>query len=94
VLKIAAPAFEMKVWIDDSDVARLSSVRNARWEDRTSICIGTTANAPAHWCSDHKTVSVLVGDDDDDWDVAVVMQLDTFDELLAAIGRERDDVGA
>ncbi len=86
--KISGQEFELNVWIHDSEVEQLKSVRHASWNDRASVQIGQSAGRPAFWCSDDSQVSILVGDDDETWDFSAIIPLKTFDQLLAAVTRE------
>ncbi|MBV5324306.1 MAG: hypothetical protein J0626_03005 [Rhodospirillaceae bacterium] len=89
-LKIATPDVELNVWIPDVDVARLNEVRTSPWRTK-SVRIGEVAGAPAWWSIDveSRSLSILVGLDDETWDVGVTLPLATLDVLLAEMTTSR-----
>jgi hypothetical protein len=74
VLALSGPGFHLTIRIAPEDLSRLSGVGNASWEDRASIKAGEALGHPVFWCrstDDPTAVTVLVGDDDEDWDLAL-----------------------
>ena len=67
----------------------LARVRQTPWASG-ALQIGTSAGAPAWWCvgdadgEDSETMSILVGDDDQSWDISLQMPIATIDEVLRA----------
>src|SRR5688572_9199263 len=86
LVKISSERFELNVRIPQDEVPQLQSVTSADWNKRESIRLGQVANAAAFWCSDEDgTVSILVGHDDETWDVAVTLEGDSIAKIQAEI---------
>ncbi len=91
VVKIGTPQLEINVWISSTDVAQFDGVRRADWDSRGSLQIGAVAGAPAWWCVDTRagTLSILVGEDDETWDVSATWPIDTLDDVIAELVNAR-----
>jgi hypothetical protein len=77
-----------------ADFARLRRVRDANWDTRSSLAIGTCAGARVSWASHDEQVTILVSaDDDETWDVAVTVPLANAEEITSLAERELDDAG-
>ncbi|MBI4885846.1 MAG: hypothetical protein HY824_02025 [Acidobacteria bacterium] len=85
-VKIGTSDVELNVWMSHTEVARLADVSAARWL-KTSIRLGEVAGAPAWWSVDmeSQTLSVLVGMDDETWDIGVTLPIGTLDVIVAAV---------
>ena len=84
-VKVSTPTFEINVRVPSNDVPKLAKVRTTPWENG-ALRIGESAGAPAFWSSSEGgTVSILVGHDDQTWDIAVLMPPETVDEILREI---------
>lgn len=74
VLALSGPGFYLTIRIVPEELGRLSGVRHASWEDRASIKAGEALGHPVFWCrspDDPTAVTVLVGGDDETWDLAL-----------------------
>jgi hypothetical protein len=80
-------AVELNVWLLEREARRLEEVREARWNDRGSLQLGQVAGAPAWWSVDpeEQTLEILVGHDDETWDVGASWPLATLDEIIAEV---------
>ncbi len=87
-IKLQDATWEVNIWAPLVDLARLRDVRGARWEARGSLQIGQCAGAAVWWSEQDGQVAVLVGHDDETWDVAVWVPLSTIDEIAALAARE------
>lgn len=87
-IKISAETWEVNVRATPQDVAELSAVRGAAWSDRGSIAVGEAAGAAAFWSSEGDMVTLLIGHDDETWDVAVSFPISILDEILESIARD------
>lgn len=85
ILKISGDSFEITIWIPAQDTRLFEQVRTTRWDQRGSLCIGNTAQAPVFWSCDEETLSILVGADDETWDIGFALPLSTLDSIIAAI---------
>jgi hypothetical protein len=90
-VKLQTAAFELNVSVMPRDIPQFDRVRTARWIDG-AVRIGEAAGAPVFWCvndEDDAAISVLVGNDDQTWDIAVTLPAGTVDQIrreLAACG--------
>ncbi|MFD7311083.1 hypothetical protein [Promicromonospora sp. NPDC059942] len=85
--KLAADSWEINVRGARSDLTRLTQIREADWLSRRSLRAGLVAGAPVFWSFADGQVSLLVGEDDEVWDVAVSVPVEVVDELAQAVGR-------
>lgn len=84
-VKISTPVFEINVRVPSQDIAKFRRVQTTPWENG-SLRIGQSAGAPAFWSmSEDGTVGILIGDDDQTWDIAVSVPPDTIDQILREI---------
>lgn len=51
----------------------LRGIRNADWKSRASLAVGHAAHAPVFWASDGSTATLMIGEDDETWDIAIVI---------------------
>ncbi|HTL30678.1 MAG TPA: hypothetical protein VL282_15710 [Tepidisphaeraceae bacterium] len=87
-IKIQTDTFELNVCVRPEEVVKFDRVFTTPWS-KGAIQIGTSAGSRAFWCSGdeaEKTVSILIGHDDQTWDFAVSLPRDSVD----AIRREID----
>lgn len=85
-VKISSERFELNVSIPRAEVARLESVNTANWDKRQSVRLGQVADTTAFWCSDEDgTVWIMVGHDDETWDIAVGLERDAIAKIKAEI---------
>ena len=85
ILGITGGNFDVSVWIPAEEAVLFDSVRSARWEQRGSIRIGQSAGAPVFWSSDEQTLSILIGVDDESWDIGFSLPASTLDSITDAI---------
>lgn len=88
VVKLQAEALELNIWAPTADLARLRGIEEADWEARRTLAIGTGANAPVFWAMGEGQVAILIGHDDETWDVAVTIPLATAHEI-ASLAEQR-----
>jgi len=88
LVKLRAPAWEINVRASAGDLRKLDDVRSADWNQRRSIQIGESANASVFWSCRGDEVTLMIGHDDETWDVAVGFPI----EVVDAIVRELDGV--
>ena len=74
--------------IPPEHVALLPQVTSRAWDDG-SLRIGDSAGVSAFWSvnskEDNDTVWILIGHDDETWDIALAVPAATVDEILAQI---------
>jgi hypothetical protein len=87
-MKLQTDAWELNIWAPLTDFMRLHEIKDAAWDTRRSLAIGTSADAPVYWVRSGGQAMVLVGHDDETWDIAVAMPLATVDEITSLAGQE------
>jgi hypothetical protein len=88
-VKIQTKALELNVWIPETEVHLLKEVAAAGWNDRRSVQIGRCANSPVFWSSKEGETSVLVGHDDETWDVGLTLPRGAFEQILDSVQAEQ-----
>ena len=89
-IKIATGTIEVNVLVPVDQAGLLGRVRDTPWASG-ALQIGTSAGAPAWWCTgdadgeDSDNMSILVGEDDQSWDIALQFPIATIDEVLRAV---------
>jgi hypothetical protein len=82
VIKIAAPEWEINVTGSLADLLALDAIAEADWSARRSIGAGRSVSAPVWWSSDGTVTTIMVGPDDETWDIAVTVPLGTIAEIV------------
>jgi hypothetical protein len=86
-VKISAPIFEFNVIFAPAEVARLARVRQTPWLTG-ALEIGRSAGSPVWWSVDEDDspyLSILIGHDDQTWDIGFTLPLTTLDSVLREI---------
>lgn len=66
----------------------LDNIRDADWAARRSLRIGTSAGAPVHWVISDDQVMILIGHDDETWDIAVAVPVAAVEQVVSLVRRE------
>ena len=90
LVKLSCDAWEFNFWATVEELAGLSSIREADWQARRCLHIGESAGAPVHWAywpsrPEGERVSILVGHDEETWDIGLSVSVDTVDRVVAAV---------
>ena len=74
-LTITTEEVVLQIAVGDDDLTQLGAAPHAEWSGRKSIRLGRTLDTPVHWCrgDEPDTVNVLVGPDDETWQVLLVL---------------------
>lgn len=85
-LKISTDAFEINVRFPSEDASKFGQIINTPWLSG-AIKIGECADAPVYWCADEdkKSISVLVGQDDETWDFGLYLPAEVIETILNEI---------
>jgi hypothetical protein len=84
VAKIGSDSFEVNVKFGSlEELLQLSSIREAGWNNRSSIKAGRSADTDVYWCVDGDSSTLLIGHDDELWDVAINLPTAVIDDLVA-----------
>src|SRR5262245_10817150 len=86
-IKLQAADCEVNVTASPRELEKLRGVSGARWLNRGSLCAGRCLNAPAYWSCEQGRLSVLVGSDDESWEVSFSAPESLVGALLAEIER-------
>jgi hypothetical protein len=84
--KITSGDWEVNVRATPPEFAALAPIRSSSWSSRNSIAVGTSAGAPVFWSCDGTTASILIGSDDETWDVALAIPIDVVDRIVELAG--------
>lgn len=85
VLSLSGPGFYLHIQIPPTELRSLTGIPGASWEDRTSIRAGKALGSPVFWCrskDDPSAVTVLVGADDETWQLALEFPTDVLLRVL------------
>jgi hypothetical protein len=74
------------IHIPPEDAIKLNDVASRSWDDG-SLRIGESAAAAAWWSvgDDNETVMILIGHDDETWDISIAIPAATIPDIVAAI---------
>jgi hypothetical protein len=92
LVKLQTETWELNVWAPLADLVRLRDIRDADWAARRSLAIGTCAGASVYWAmrewgTRQAEVVILIGHDDETWDIAVGIPLSTVDAIVSLAQR-------
>jgi hypothetical protein len=87
VMKLQTPTWELNIEAPVADFVRLHGIDDADWNERRSLAIGTSANAPVHWAISGEQATILIGHDDETWDIAVTVPVTTVHEIASLAER-------
>ena len=83
-LTLEAEVFEVNIHIPGEEADELKLVASSRWEDG-SMQIGESAGVPVFWSTDDGMVAILIGADDENWDIALSVPVQVMDSIIGAI---------
>jgi len=83
LVKLSTPTWEFNFRATAADLAGLSSIGDADWQAGRSLHIGESAGAPVHWAAKEETATIMVGHDDQTWDIALIVPIATVDTIVA-----------
>jgi len=87
VLNLSDQTFYLIIRITPDELRSLAGVESASWSDRTSIKAGESLGYPVWWQPglSPSSVSVLVGEDPELWEVAVEIPTDVLLHTVAVL---------
>ena len=88
LVKMQTDGWELNVRASELEFAKLTDIRDADWDQRRSIAAGESAGAPVFWARSGDEVTIMVGHDDESWDVAVTVPLEVVEKIALATERE------
>lgn len=88
LVKLATRDWQLNIRATLEDLTRLIDIRAADHLSRRSLAVGTAAGAPVFWAASNGEASLLVGADDEAWDIALLIPLSTVEELAQLAHQE------
>jgi hypothetical protein len=85
ILSLSREDFTLSIWASPEDLSLFHQVRTADWDLRRSIRIGESAGSAVIWASNQRTLFVMIGSDDETWDIAFSLPLATLDEIMRVV---------
>ena len=85
--KISTGVCEVNVRADRAAFLKLTDITEADWLSGRSLAVGTSAGSPVFWTCEGATVDLLIGVDDETWDIAVRVPLDLVEELVDQVAK-------
>ncbi len=83
-LTLVSDEVHLAVRVHASDLAQLSEIDRADWSTRSSLRVGTTLGHPVFWVrGESDVVTVLVGDDDETWELALTISTAVVASIVA-----------
>lgn len=82
-VKIYCDEWEVNLRAAASDLLRLYQVDRASWSTRSCLAIGRSAGMPVFWCAEGDKVTILIGHDEETWDIAINVPLTTAYEIAS-----------
>jgi hypothetical protein len=89
IFKISALDWELNIEMSEEELTLIPSARTASWDDRSSAWIGKAAGADTFWSCKDGELTILIGHDEECWDIGFTMPESVIDDLLAEIEREK-----
>lgn len=85
-VKLQSEVFEVNIHIPATEVEELRLVASSTWEEG-SMQIGESAGAPVFWSTEDGVVALLIGEDDENWDIALSLPVAVMDTIIEAIAQ-------
>jgi hypothetical protein len=83
LVKLQSPTWEFNFRATPEQLAGLRSIRDADRATRRTLHVGESAGAPVHWSATDETATVMVGHDEETWDIALMIPTATVDKIAA-----------
>jgi len=84
LLKVTTNDLEVNMWLRADEVPTVRRVASTSWLDG-ALKIGQSANALVYWSVDDDTLTLLVGHDDQTWDIAVSLPASALPAIISEI---------
>ena len=83
--KFTDDGWELNVRARASEFLTLRDIRAMDWNSRRVAKVGTSAGAGVFWCSDGEAATIMIGHDDETWDLAISVPLGLVDDLVRQV---------
>jgi hypothetical protein len=82
-VKLQADDWEVNFRVSQIELTALSQIRSADWDERRSIRAGESAGAPVFWASDGDNATLMIGHDDETWDIAIALSVEAVEDIAS-----------
>jgi hypothetical protein len=91
-LKISNLQMELNLTLtEDESIEIIENIQKANWSERKSIKAGICLNSNVFWCiNEDKSISLLIGTDDETWEIGLKISLDVIAEMKNKIGYSKE----
>jgi len=83
-LKIRDESYELTIWLSKNCIDKLKNIENMPWDDG-SIKVGKSAGSDVFWACEEEIVSILIGGDDEAWDIGFFVPLELLNDVISEI---------
>ncbi len=83
-LKLQSDFFEFNIELQNNCLDALKKIENTPWEDG-SIQLGKSAGREVFWACDEELVSILIGKDDEVWDIGFFLPIEIINNIISEI---------
>lgn len=83
--KLTDDRWELNVRARAPEFLTLRDIRALDWNARKVAKVGTSAGAAVFWCSDGETATIMIGHDDETWDLAISVPVGIVDDLVRQV---------
>ena len=82
----------LRITVSSHDLSGIARASSADWAQRETVAVGTTSLGQVYWCAGEtpETVHVLVGQDDEMWDLALVIPAAAAATIVALATKDHD----
>jgi hypothetical protein len=92
-VRVAMDSAELNSYMSNQEFHSLAGIRGAHWDERRSIKAGRTASQPTYWAvSSDGSLSILVGEEDETWDVCLYLPPQCVDQLASLVSNHAQQV--
>lgn len=88
LIKLSDQAWELNVIASLAELRKLRGIENTDWAQRRTLTAGTCLDAPVWWHEADGRVCILVGADDEVWQVAITVPVSAVREIIALADME------
>ena len=82
-VKLQTDEWEVNFRASRAELVALSGIRHADWDERRSIRAGESAGATVFWASGGYDATLMIGSDDETWDVAITLPVAAVEEIAS-----------
>jgi hypothetical protein len=83
--KFTDDRWELNVRARASEFLTLRDIRAMDWNSRRVAKVGTSAGAGVFWCADRDGATIMIGHDEETWDLAISVPLRLVDDLVRQV---------